>query len=204
MIGLVAYGLGNLDAIANIYKRLNIAARPVTTASELAAVDRIILPGVGAFDRALMRLRESGMKDVLAERVLDRNTPVLGICVGMQMMAESSSEGTLPGLGWIPGEVRRFDASGPDGRVSLPHMGWNDVNPRRADDLFRKLDSGARFYFLHSYYFAPREPEHVLALTEYHGAYASSVNARNVFGVQFHPEKSHQWGIQLLKNFAEI
>jgi len=204
MIGLVAYGLGNIDAIANIYKRLNIPARAVSTANELAAVDRIILPGVGAFDRALMRLRESGMKDVLAERVLDRNTPVLGICVGMQMMAESSSEGTLPGLGWIPGEVRRFDASGPDGRVSLPHMGWNDVNPRRADDLFRKLDSGARFYFLHSYYFAPRELEHVLALTEYHGAYASSVNAGNVFGVQFHPEKSHQWGIQLLKNFAEI
>ena len=204
MIGLVAYGLGNLDAIANIYKRLNIAARPVTTATELAAVDRIILPGVGAFDRAMMRLQESGMRDVLAERVLDRHVPVLGICVGMQMMAERSSEGTLAGLGWIPGEVERFDACRPDERMSLPHMGWNDVKPRRADDLFRKLDADARFYFLHSYFFAPRNAQDVLAVTDYHGDYASSVNARNVFGVQFHPEKSHQWGIQLLKNFAEI
>ena len=122
----------------------------------------------------------------------------------MQMMAERSSEGTLPGLGWIPGEVRRFDACQPDERISLPHMGWNDVKPRRADGLFRKLDADARFYFLHSYFFAPRNAQDVLAVTDYHGDYASSVNARNVFGVQFHPEKSHQWGIQLLKNFAEI
>jgi glutamine amidotransferase len=176
----------------------------VSTPDDLVRADGIILPGVGAFDRAMLRLRESGMQDVLAERVLGKRVPLLGICVGMQMMAERSSEGTLPGLGWIPGEVRKLSARQPHDRIALPHMGWNDVRPHRTGDLFRKLEADARFYFLHSYYFAPRDSAHVLASTDYHGEYASGVSAGNVFGVQFHPEKSHHWGIQLLKNFAEM
>lgn len=204
MIAIVDYGLGNINAFANIYKRLNI---PVTIASapdELRSAERIILPGVGAFDWAMTRLNESGMREVLEELVIGKGKPVLGICVGMQMMAKRSDEGVLAGLGWIDAEVKKFDHALFTQKTHLPHMGWNDVLPQGDEALFRNLGSGARFYFLHSYYFVPHNQDNVLAVTDYNGLYASSVRSGKVFGVQFHPEKSHQWGIQLLKNFAEI
>ncbi|MBI5141401.1 MAG: imidazole glycerol phosphate synthase subunit HisH [Nitrospirae bacterium] len=204
MIAIVNYGLGNINAFANIYKRLNIAVQIVSTPEELHAAEKIILPGVGAFDWAMTRLNESGMRDELEELVQRKGRPVLGICVGMQMMAKRSDEGVMAGLGWIDAEVRRFDDSLFTQMTHLPHMGWNDVSPCSDEGLFRNLGSGARFYFLHSYYFVPQNLDHILAATDYNGTYASSVRSGNVFGVQFHPEKSHQWGIQLLKNFAEI
>lgn len=204
MITLVNYGLGNIQAFINIYKRLNI---PVTVASEVAtleAADRIILPGVGAFDWAMTRLNDSGLRDSLDELVLSKKRPVLGICVGMQMMARESDEGQLKGLGWIDAEVKKFDETKFSPKVQLPHMGWNDVIPQRTDSLFREMDEIPRFYFLHSYYFLPRNAADVLSITDYHGPFASSVCSGNIFGTQFHPEKSHRWGIQLLKNFAEL
>ena len=204
MISVVNYGLGNIQAFANIYKRLNIAVSIASTPGELRDAERIILPGVGAFDWAMTRLKESGMRDVLEELVVSKGKPVLGICVGMQMMAKRSDEGVLDGLGLIDGEVIKIDHESFTQKTHLPHMGWNDVKPRSTEDLFKNLESGARFFFLHSYYFVPRNPEHVLAVTDYNGPYASSVQSGNVYGVQFHPEKGHQWGIQLLKNFAEI
>ncbi len=204
MIAIVNYGLGNIHAFANIYKRLNIAAEIASSPEELLAADKIILPGVGAFDWAMRRLNESGMRDTLDELVVNKNTPVLGICVGMQMMAKRSDEGLLDGLGWIDAEVKKFDTASFDQKTHLPHMGWNDVTPRHAEGLFENLGTGARFYFLHSYYFLPNDQDHVLAITDYNGHHASSVCSGNVFGVQFHPEKSHQWGVQLLKNFAEL
>jgi glutamine amidotransferase len=204
MITIVNYGLGNIQAFANIYKRLNIPARIAASADELAGSQKIVLPGVGAFDWAMTRLNESGMREVLDELVVGQGRPVLGICVGMQIMAKRSDEGVLEGLGWIDAEVRKFDEASFTQKTRLPHMGWNDVVPKRNDCLFRSLESDARFYFLHSYYFAPRQEGDVLAITDYNGPYASSVRAGNIFGVQFHPEKSHQWGIQLLKNFAEL
>ena len=204
MILIVNYGLGNVHAIANIYKRLNIAAGIASTPDELRFAERIILPGVGAFDWAMTRLNESGMRDTLEELVVSKGKPVLGICVGMQMMAKRSDEGVLDGLGWIDAEVKRFDEATFTQKTHLPHMGWNDVLPRQSGCLFRGLESGARFYFLHSYYFAQRRECDVLAITDYNGPFASSVRSGNVFGVQFHPEKSHQWGIKFLKNFAEI
>lgn len=204
MIAIVNYGLGNIQAIANIYKRLNIPARIAASAEELAEAHKIILPGVGAFDWAMTRLDQSGMRKRLDDLVLGKARPVLGICVGMQMMAKRSDEGVLEGLGWIDADVRKFDEASFTHKTHLPHMGWNDVAPRQNGGLFRGLESGARFYFLHSYYFAPRQEDDVLAITDYNGPYASSVRSSNVFGVQFHPEKSHQWGIQLLKNFAEL
>ena len=204
MITLINYGLGNIQAIANIYKRLDIPVSIAATAGELAKTEKIILPGVGAFDWAMTRLNESGMRDVLQELVVGGKRPVLGICVGMQMMAKRSDEGTMAGLGWIDAEVKRFDEKAFSQKTHLPHMGWNDVTPQKADRLFRGLESGARFYFLHSYYFAPAREGDVLAVTDYNGPFASSVRFENIFGVQFHPEKSHHWGIQLLKNFAEI
>lgn len=207
MIAIVDYGVGNVQALADIYKRLGIAATLASGARELAAADRIILPGVGAFDWAMTRLARAGLVDVLHDAVTRAAKPILGICVGMQMMAACSDEGELPGLGWIEGEVRRFDVRKFAAATHLPHMGWNDVHVAgngAETGLFRGLGADARFYFLHSYYFAPARPEAVLATTDYYGMFASGVRWANAYGVQFHPEKSHQWGISLLKNFAEI
>jgi imidazole glycerol-phosphate synthase subunit HisH len=204
VIGIVDYGLGNVQAFANIYRRLGIAAQVASSPDALCKADRIILPGVGAFDWAMTRLNESGMRIALEEMVMEKHRPVLGICVGMQILANRSDEGTLPGLGWIKGEVKKFSEYESGQKSKLPHMGWNDVVPKNGSRLFRELQSEARFYFLHSYYFVPLNQEDVLAMTDYAGSYASSVGSGNIFGVQFHPEKSHQWGIQLLKNFAEL
>lgn len=204
MISLVNYGLGNIQAFANIYKRLNLEVCVANTADDLVKAEKVILPGVGAFDWAMARLNESGMRDCLDDLVLRQNRPVLGICVGMQMMAQRSDEGELAGLGWIDAEVKRFDETTFTHKTHLPHMGWNDVVPRHANCLFRGLENDAQFYFLHSYYFLPKQPSDVLAMTDYSGSFASAVRSANIFGVQFHPEKSHQWGIQLLKNFAEL
>lgn len=203
MITLVNYGLGNIQAFANIYKRLNISVQIAQTPEELAGAQKIVLPGVGAFDWAMSRLEESGMRTCLDDLVLNRKRPVLGICVGMQMMARRSDEGELTGLGWIDAEVKRFDESGFSQKTQLPHMGWNDVSPLETKSLFNNIDS-PRFYFLHSYYFAPSNPADVLATTDYNGSFTSAVQVGHVFGVQFHPEKSHHWGVQLLKNFAEF
>lgn len=203
MITLVNYGLGNIQAFANIYKLLNIPLQVAGTADELAQAEKIILPGVGAFDWAMNCLNESGMRACLDDLVIVRKRPVLGICVGMQMMARRSDEGSLPGLGWIDAEVKKFDESTFTQKTHLPHMGWNDVAPQSAGCLFRGMEL-PRFYFLHSFYFLPCNADDVLAVTDYHGPFTSAVRAGNVFGTQFHPEKSHHWGIQLLKNFAEL
>jgi glutamine amidotransferase len=204
MISIVDYGLGNIQAFGNIYKQLGIPWTVTSTAADLRQADHIILPGVGAFDWAMTRLDESGMREELQEAVIGRGRPVLGICVGMQMLARRSDEGILDGLGWIDAEVHRFADLSPGVPASLPHMGWNDVVPRETDGLFRDLGTGSRFYFLHSYFVAPRSEVNILATTDYNGTYASAVRSNNVYGVQFHPEKSHQWGIQLLKNFSEL
>lgn len=204
MITIVDYGLGNIRAFTNIYKRLNIPVTVAATAGELAKAQKIILPGVGAFDWAMIRLNESGMRSCLDDLVMAQKVPVLGVCVGMQMMAGHSDEGKLSGLCWIDAEVKKFDETNFSQKTHLPHMGWNDVVPKKTDCLFKDMGPALRFYFLHSYYFLPQNPDVVLAVTDYNGPFASAVRSGNVFGTQFHPEKSHQWGIQHLKNFAEL
>jgi glutamine amidotransferase len=169
----------------------------------LRRASHIILPGVGAFDWAMTRLQQSGLRQALDEEVLVAKKPVLGICVGMQMMARTSEEGNLPGLGWIDASVLKFDTSLLQGKTHLPHMGWNDVSPARSGGLFDGLDA-PRYYFLHSYYMKPNRAEDTLATTTYGTTFTSAVRSGNVYGTQFHPEKSHQWGIGLLKNFAEL
>lgn len=204
MIGIVDYGLGNIQAIANIYRRLEI---PVTAASDpdtLSRAQRIVLPGVGAFDWAMTQLQRSGLRETLDHLVLKERRPVLGICVGMQMLAGRSDEGDTPGLGWLDAEVRLFEDGRFTGPTHLPHMGWNDVRPRTDEALFAGLEQGSRFYFLHSYYFQPNDPSDVTARADYGGEFCCAVRRGHVMGVQFHPEKSHQWGIRLLKNFAAI
>lgn len=203
MITIVNYGLGNIQAFVNIYKLLNIETNVASSAEELARASRIILPGVGAFDWAMARLNASGLRETLDELVLERRVPVFGVCVGMQMMCQRSDEGQLPGLGWLDADVVRFDVGeGARQGLQLPHMGWNDVVPAGPDPLFDGLDDG-RFYFLHSYYVRPREPVQTLASTDYGGTFTSAVRSGHICATQFHPEKSHEWGVALLRNFAE-
>jgi glutamine amidotransferase len=201
-VTLVNYGLGNIQAFAHIYQRLNIPVEVAATPEQLARAERIILPGVGAFDWAMTRLNNSGLRDILDMLVLGRRVPVLGVCVGMQMMAHRSEEGTLPGLGWIDADVVRFNPA-QIGDTPLPHMGWNDVRPAATDSLFRGIEA-PRYYFLHSYFIVPRQPADVLATARYGGDFTAAVRKGHVFGTQFHPEKSHEWGIALLRNFAEL
>ena len=204
MITIVDYGLGNIKAFLNVFHRLNIKAKTATTGAELADASRVILPGVGSFDDAMRRLTESGMRDALDDLALRQRVPVLGVCVGMQMLAHRSDEGQLPGLGWIGGRVRRFDSRPSAAALPVPHMGWNDVRPVAQNRLFDQLDRDARFYFLHSYYFVCDRDEDTLAVANYGEDFACAAHAGNIFGVQFHPEKSHHFGARLLQNFAEM
>ena len=204
MIGVIDYGLGNVKAFVNVYKKMNIPATIIKSAEGLRSASKLILPGVGAFDYAMQRLQESGMQQILNDIVVRYRLPILGVCVGMQMLARSSEEGSLSGLGWIDGEVKRFVTSSTGYFMNVPHIGWNDVKPPKANSLLQGLELGARFYFLHSYYLSCQRREEVVAVTDYGGEFASVVNHENIYGVQFHPEKSHQWGVQLLKNFASL
>ena len=204
MIGIVDYGLGNILAFSNMFKRLNIDARVACSAAELNGADKIILPGVGAFDHAMELLHASGMRDALDELVLGGKVPVLGICVGMQILAKSSDEGKLPGLGWIDGRVRAFSALPEAARLPLPHMGWNDVRPKAGERLFAQMEVDTRFYFLHSFFFECAAEGSVAATARYGVDFSCAVRTGNVHGVQFHPEKSHHWGARLLQNFAEL
>jgi len=203
MITIVDYGVGNIQAFLNVYHRLNIVARAVSRPDELRDAEKVILPGVGDFDHAMRELERSGMRPVLDGLVLERRVSVLGVCVGMQLLARSSQEGSLPGLGWIPGEVRSFRSTDAAKSLAVPHMGWNDVRPARTTGLFDQL-ADSRFYFLHSYYFHCDRREDTSATSSYGAEFASAVSAENIHGVQFHPEKSHHWGVRLLQNFAAL
>lgn len=204
MITIVDYGLGNVQAFVNMYKRLNVEARAARRADELTGATHVVLPGVGAFDHAMHLLQASGMRESLDELVLGRGVPVIGICVGMQILADASDEGRSPGLGWIRGRVRTFVSQPQAAALPLPHMGWNDVQPGTGQCLFAGLESDARFYFLHSYFFECADAQNVAATARYGIDFACAVHAGHVHGVQFHPEKSHHWGAALLKNFAEL
>jgi glutamine amidotransferase len=204
VIAIIDYGSGNIQAIANIYKRLGVAHSVASTADHIKGAARYLLPGVGAFDRCMQELNKSGMREALDRAVLMDRKPILGICVGMQILARSSEEGREKGLGWINGDVKRFDPATFHQATRLPHMGWNTTTPVQTSPLFEGVDLSTGYYFLHSYYFVCDRRDNVLAETEYGSRFAAAVHANNVFGVQFHPEKSHQAGIQLLKNFAAM
>ncbi|MCU1733979.1 MULTISPECIES: imidazole glycerol phosphate synthase subunit HisH [unclassified Pseudomonas] len=204
MITIIDYGLGNIQAFVNVYKRLHIPVRVARSVEDLAGAEKLILPGVGAFDHAMQRLDNSGMRDTVDRMVKEEKIPVLGICVGMQMLADTSDEGQLAGLGWVPGRVRSFRSVNGLENIAMPHMGWNDVMPVNGNPLFKGFEDEARFYFLHSFYFECKQAEHGAAASNYGLDFSCAVAAENVFGVQFHPEKSHHFGVGLLKNFAEL
>jgi len=204
MITLIDYGVGNINAFVNVYKRVDVPVKIAKTKEDLIGAEKLILPGVGHFDHAMTQLNNSGMRDTLDKLVLVDKIPVIGICVGMQMMANCSDEGTMEGLKWIDASVRKFDEAKIKQVTRLPHMGWNDVKPVKDLSLFNGLEQDAIFYFLHTYYFECNNSDDVMAVTEYGGEFASAAHHENKYGIQFHPEKSHSYGETLLHNFAKL
>ena len=204
MITLIDYGVGNIFAFQNVYKRLNIPTKIAKRKEDLANAKKLILPGVGSFDYAMAQLNASGMREKLDELVLEKKVPVIGICVGMQMMGNRSDEGKLEGLKWIDSEILKFDESLIQQRTKLPHMGWNDVDPINNHPLFIGLEKEAIFYFLHSFYFKCKNETESIAVSNYGISFSSAVHRENIYGIQFHPEKSHQYGEKLLHNFANL
>ena len=204
MITLIDYGVGNIFAFQNVYKRLDIPTKIAKTKEDLVDARKLILPGVGSFDYAMAQLNSSGMRDQLDELVVEQKIPIIGICVGMQMMGIRSDEGKLDGLKWFDSEILKFDESLINQRTKLPHMGWNDVTPNKSHPLFMGLEKEAIFYFLHSFYFKCNNPLDTIAESDYGITFSSAVNKDNIYGIQFHPEKSHQYGEKLLQNFAKL
>lgn len=200
MIAIVDYGLGNIRAFANIYKRLGIPYILASDVESLKQATHIILPGVGSFDYAMQKLNESGLRDTLDDLVLNQKLPVLGICVGMQIMAESSQEGSTNGLGWLDTQVVKFSHT--DTKFPLPHMGWNSLELLGSCPLFENIEPQPAFYFLHSYHFKA-DFSYAVASANYSDEIACIVQKENIYGIQCHPEKSHHNGVTLLKNFYE-
>ena len=200
MIGVIDYGLGNVNAFLNCYKELNMSAVAVSDPKTLDRFSHLILPGVGAFDEAMNMLKKTGFGPAIL-KAIDNKSYLLGVCVGMQVLGESSDEGVLPGLGLIPGKVLKFQ--GED--VVTPHMGWNQVSYDQKHPVFTGFcEFSPEFYFLHSFYFSPTDNSSTVAVTDYIKTFSSAVNKERVFGFQFHPEKSHENGRLLLKNFANL
>ena len=202
MIVIIDYGVGNINAFVNIYKSIGVDVKIAKSTLDLANATKLILPGGGHFDYAMDRFNTSGMIEVVTDLVINKKIPVLGICVGMQMLAKSSDEGILPGLGWVDAIVKKIDSSMLKQTTRLPHMGWNDINVTKKNPLLLKLENKARFYFLHSYYFQCNNYDDNIAVANYGSEFSCAVNHNNIYGVQFHPEKSHHFGIQLLENFS--
>jgi len=205
MINIVDYGIGNIKAFLNLFGRLGISAKRACTGDELKGSTHLVLPGVGHFDRAMGSLNKSGMKKKLEELVLESKIPILGVCVGMQMLSNGSDEGSIDGLGWVPGRVRAFEKNPHSNYLSLPHMGWNTLSTKKPGlILSRDNDEMLQFYFLHSYYFDAQDKSDVSATCYYGFDFDAVISHKNIYGVQFHPEKSHRWGEQLIKNFAKL
>lgn len=200
---IVNSGVGNVRSVANMLRRLGVESLISDRADEVRRADAIILPGVGSFDAAVRRFRETGIKDTLDEKARAGSTPILGICLGMQLMGDSSEEGEEAGFGWIPGELRKFRPE--DGgaiRIRVPHMGWNEVRAMADNVLLTGFESNPRFYFDHSYYFVPTDAADSAGTATYGREFSAVLRKGLLFGVQFHPEKSHRFGLTLLRNFA--
>lgn len=202
MITIVDYGMGNLTSIKNMIKKIGGKAEISSDPKMIAAATALILPGVGHFGKAMEEINSRDLLKVLNEKVVEQKTPVLGICLGMQLLLEHSEEGDSKGLGWIKGEVKKFNFD--SSVLKIPHMGWTQVECIKNDKLFNNFYNDVRFYFVHSYYVECENKADVAGVSEYGVRFDSALTHDNIYGVQFHPEKSHKYGMQLLKNYLEI
>jgi imidazole glycerol-phosphate synthase subunit HisH len=202
-VAIVNYGMGNLHSVYRKLSALNVSPTLASTADEICNADKIILPGVGHFGKAMHNLKIQGLYDSLNEAVLVKKVPILGICLGMQLMAKESEEGDTTGFGWFDARVIKFRI---DDRIryKVPQTGWNTVRVCKNSHLFKDVENNSEFYFLHSYHYADTLKEDQLTVTNFQYEYVSAVEKGNIFGTQFHPEKSHGQGVQLLKNFIQI
>jgi imidazole glycerol-phosphate synthase subunit HisH len=202
MITIVNYGMGNLGSMLNMFKRIGVNVSIASDPALIQQSEKLVLPGVGAFDTAMSRINDvPGLREVLDHKALVERTPILGVCLGMQLFTNSSEEGRIAGLGWIPGITSRFPKQ--DG-LKVPHMGWNVARPITTSRLTVDVLDEPRYYFVHSYCVHVIDPSHSIMKTDYGIEFDSAIGTGNIFGVQFHPEKSHRFGMQLLRNFAEL
>ena len=203
MIGIINYGVGNLLSIKNMFKKIGVDSIIANSPLDIKNCDKLILPGVGAFDTAMENYKNSGFEDIVNEKVLISKTPILGICLGMQMMCNSSEEGLMQGLSWIDARVLKFKFD--KQQYKIPHMGWNVVTPVHKNSLFKNIMMDEiKYYHVHSYFVKLNDDRNKLATTQYEFDFTSAFEKENIFGVQFHPEKSHKYGYELLKNFSSI
>lgn len=204
MIIIVDYGVGNLGSIINMLKKAGAKAIASSDPDVLEQAEKLILPGIGAFDAGMNKLNERGLVPLLNHLALEKKVPFLGLCLGLQLMTKRSQEGQAQGLGWLDAETVRFQFGADQPQLKVPHMGWNTIEVRCPHPLFTDLEPDSRFYFVHSYYVRSNDPAQVLAETDYGGHFDSILCKGNIMGAQFHPEKSHKFGLRLLKNFAEV
>ena len=201
MIGIIDYKMGNIGSIQNMFKRISVKSVISSKIEILNNCDKLILPGVGSFDQGMKNLKNHNFIRFLNDYVIKDKKPILGICLGMQLFADNSEEGDLSGLGWIKGNVKKFNLR-KDG-LKVPHMGWNNIECKNSK-LFLNLPNEKRFYFVHSFFFECKNKENIISTTDYGINFASSINKQNIWGTQFHPEKSHICGMNLLKNYAKL
>ncbi len=202
MIVIVDYGCGNLNSIKNMLRKIGHDSKITSLPEEIEKASKIILPGVGSFDTGMKNLQENNLQTILEKRALDDKIPFLGICLGMQLMTKGSEEGIISGLGWFDADTKRFTSSN-ESKLKIPNMGWNDISVKKENKLFSGIEL-PRFYFVHSYFVQSNNSKDILATAEYGIEYTCAFSKENLFGVQFHPEKSHKYGMKLLTNFAMI
>ncbi|MDB5223193.1 MAG: imidazole glycerol phosphate synthase, glutamine amidotransferase subunit [Chitinophagaceae bacterium] len=202
MVTIVDYGVGNLASIQNMLKKIGVSSSITSNENEIGVAEKLILPGVGAFDTCATKLEASGLKNILQQKVIQEKIPVLGICVGMQLLTEKSEEGSLPGLGWIRGKIVRINKDKIPDNYKIPHMGWSEVNFVKESKLLMNLPDEPRFYFVHSYYAELFDNNDQLLNIDYGYTFTVAIEHDNILGVQFHPEKSHKFGMRIFENFV--
>jgi len=205
MITIVDYGMGNLHSVLKAFKRLQIPAEISSDPENIQNASQLLLPGVGNFKRGMYNLAQRNLIEPLNNAVVNNKVPVLGICLGMQLMTKHSEEGNVDGLGWIDANTMGFNFSSMNNsNLHIPHIGWNNINCASGNPLFANMESDPHFYFVHSYYVNCASPENVAGTTHYGNTFVSAISKNNIFATQFHPEKSHDIGLTLLKNFTEL
>lgn len=201
MITIIDYGMGNIRSVQKVFQRLNIQVQITSNHKEILSADKLLLPGVGHFANGMKKLEETGLKEILDQQVLIKKVPIMGICLGMQLMTKNSAEGNVEGLGWVDAQTSRFNFENQN--LKIPHMGWNQINVKKNTPMSNSIKGDDLFYFVHSYFVSCNQEKDVLFLSNYGNPFVSGFEKDNIVGVQFHPEKSHRSGMRLIQNFSD-